>query len=126
MSQPSRPVAAGSNVPGSSANASSSAPAASARVTLLSSSAAVKLPADRDLGPQRRSLARGRIELEPPPERLHAVGQPAQPGAAVRAAPPTPSSRTSMHACEFERPTPTVTSEARAYLATLVSASATT
>ena len=56
-------------------------------------------------------------------ERLHAIGQPAQPRPQPVVAPPTPSSLTSMHAERPLRHTRTVAVSACEYLATLASAS---
>ena len=70
---------------------------------------------------------RGEVDLERPVERAHAVLR----ARAARcpppaSAPPTPSSRTSTTAQPFSRRTSTCAYVAPAYLATLVSASATT
>ena len=81
----------------------------------------------REASADERALAGRALDLERAVERADAVDQPAQAGAAAeRRAPPTPSSRMSITAAPFSRRTSTRAYVALAYLATLVSASATT
>ena len=80
----------------------------------------------RDLGPHARPAAGRALDLQPAVERGDAVGQPAQAGAAVgpRAADAVVGHLGADGAAR--RATVTVARSARAYLATFVSASATT
>jgi hypothetical protein len=78
-----------------------------------------------DLGPDTRSSARRALDVKTPVECLDAVREPRMPLPRLGSAPPMPSSTISTSTCPFSRMTRTLATDACAYFATLVRASAT-